>query len=130
MITDILDHLTPDPSQVSLPASVQLNQRLQSSSPPEQVTLVYHLDLAGDVSFATPEGPDKSLTCIATVDSSGNLTPVPVARLVRDQGTPTAIANIDQMITDSAHRVTTDACQVLTTLMGRLGDRPVRKRRP
>ncbi len=129
MITDILRRLAPDPPQVSLPASVQLTQRLESDSPPEQVTLVYDLDPSGDVWFATPGGPAKTLTLVATVESSGDLTPAPLASLVHGTGTPSVLANIDQVITDSAGRVTPDACQVQIVMM-RLAARPVRRRRP
>jgi hypothetical protein len=123
MIIGILQHLTPDPQLLTLPATVALTQRLSTNSvdsPPQEVTLVFRLEGASDIWF---DNGTKTCTLVVDVDQFGNLIPPPSVHLVRGAGTPAplvrgagrpaAAVSIHEVITDSAGNHISDACGVL-----------------
>jgi hypothetical protein len=119
MIIGIIQHLTPDPQQVTLPGTVALTQRLSTDSPQEEVKLVFRLEPASDIWF---DNGTKTCTLVVVVDQLGNLFPPPAVHLVRGAGTPAplvrgagrpaAAVSIREVITDSAGNHISDACGV------------------
>ena len=121
MITGILQHLTPDPQLLTLPATVALTQRLSTNSvdSPPEVKLVFRLEGASDIWF---DNGTKTCTLVVVIDQLGNLFPPPAVHLVRGAGTPAplvrgagrpaAAVSIREVITDSAGNHISDACGV------------------
>ena len=102
MAIQITTNLHVVPQQVSLPASIVLEQDLISNHSSETVVTEYSMAAGHDVWFELADGtPSKSVTFSATVTDTGTTLQQP-ARLVRHVGTPLDVSvGIDQRITDA-----------------------------